>query len=86
MGVIKKIFNDHWNQFVAKHPKMIRQSVHKEVNRMLSCGLIENGFTVYRCGECDSEVLVPFTCKSRFCASCGKLYDDKWTEKKQSQD
>ncbi len=85
MGVIKKIFNDHWNQFVAKHPKMIRQSVHKEVNRMLSCGLIENGFTVYRCGECDSEVLVPFTCKSRFCTSCGKLYRDKWAEKLESR-
>ncbi len=53
---------------------------------MLNCGLIGSDFTAYRYGKYDSEVLVPFTCKSRFCASCGKLYDDKWTEKKQSKD
>ena len=29
MGVIKTIFKDHWDQFVADHPKMIRDSVHK---------------------------------------------------------
>lgn len=85
MGVIKTIFKDHWDQFVADHPKMIRDSVHKEVNRMLNCGLIENGFTVYRCDQCQSEVLVPFTCKSRFCTSCGKLYRDKWAEKLESR-
>ncbi len=64
---------------------MIRDSVHKEVNRMLNCGLIENGFTVYRCDQCQSEVLVPFTCKSRFCTSCGKIYRDKWAEKLESR-
>ncbi|WP_427910009.1 transposase zinc-binding domain-containing protein [Pelotomaculum propionicicum] len=24
---------------------------------------------------------MPFTCKSRFCPSCGKVYTDKWVEK-----
>ena len=46
MGIIKNIFRDHWDQFVSDHPQMIRDSVHKEVNRMLKCGLIENGFTI----------------------------------------
>ena len=85
MGKIKQIFEEHWDQFVAEHPEMIRISVHKEVERMLNCGKFENGWTVYTCPQCTSEVLVPFTCKSRFCSSCGKLYRDKWAEKLESR-
>ena len=85
MGKIKQIFEEHWDQFVAENPEMIRISVHKEVERMLNCGKFENGWTVYTCAQCTSEVLVPFTCKSRFCSSCGKLYRDKWAEKLESR-
>jgi len=31
------------------------------------------------CGK--EKKIVPFTCKSRFCPSCGKVYTDKWVEK-----
>lgn len=85
MGIIKQIFQDNWDQFVLEHPNMVRASVHKEINRMLNCGSLNNGFTVYRCEDCNSEVLVPFTCKSRFCTSCGKLYRDRWAEKLESR-
>ena len=84
MSKIRDIFQDHWDVFVSNNPNKIRDSVKKEVHKMLGCGRIENGFTVYKCPSCENEVLVPFTCKSRFCTSCGKLYRDKWAEKLES--
>ena len=85
MSKIRDIFQDHWDVFVSNNPNKIRDSVKKEVHKMLGCGRIENGFTVYKCPSCENEVLVPFTCKSRFCTSCGKLYRDKWAEKLESR-
>ena len=72
MGLIRNIFNDHWDTFAATHN--IRESVCLEVEKMLSCGLIGNGCTVYKCPDCSHEHIVPFTCKSRFCTSCGQMY------------
>ncbi|MBI3814187.1 MAG: transposase zinc-binding domain-containing protein [Nitrospinae bacterium] len=33
------------------------------------------------CTKCGTKKRVPFTCKSRFCTSCGKKYVDKWVDK-----
>lgn len=79
MGVIKQIFKEHWNTFAATND--VRDSVCLEVEKMLSCGCIENGCTVYRCPDCNREYLVPFTCKSRFCTSCGQMYRKNWSDK-----
>ena len=31
--------------------------------------------------KCGTKERVPFTCKSRFCTSCGKKYVDEWVDK-----
>ena len=41
---------------------------------MMGCGSLSNGYAVYTCEHCDNYLYVPFTCKSRFCCSCGTKY------------
>ncbi|MBS3901859.1 MAG: transposase zinc-binding domain-containing protein, partial [Dethiobacter sp.] len=49
-GIIRKIFSDHWGDFVKTIDKSnIRPSIIREVERMLSCGSFNNGYTEYRC-------------------------------------
>lgn len=72
---IKDIFNDHWDSFLTDNPNLnIRPVVHEEVEKMMNCGSISNGYAVYSCDHCDNFLFVPFTCKSRFCPSCGTKY------------
>lgn len=78
MGVIKDIFKDHWDNFVRNYK--VRDSVRKEVDKMLGCGLIKNGCSIYKCPDCGYEKIVPFTCKSRFCTSCGQMYRKNWSD------
>jgi hypothetical protein len=70
---IKDIFADHWDAFVSEgYP--IRSVVFKNVNKIISCGNPSLGYSLYFCDYCDEFKYVPFTCKSRFCNSCGAKY------------
>ena len=72
---IKDIFNDHWDTFLVDNSHLnIRPVVIKEVDKMRGCGSLSNGYAVYTCDNCDNYLYVPFTCKSRFCSSCGSKY------------
>lgn len=55
------------------------KSIEEAVEKMLKCGSYENGYALYQCAHCgEGYVKVGFTCKSRFCARCGRIYVDKW--------
>ena len=72
---IKDIFNDHWYSFLEDNPNLnIRPVVHEEVEKMMGCGSLSNGYAIYTCDHCNNYLYVPFTCKSRFCCSCGTKY------------
>ena len=46
--------------------------VKKEFDAFLDCGILANGFLRLRCGDCQHEKIVAFSCKKRgFCPSCG---------------
>lgn len=79
-GILKKIFQDHWDQFVKLYNHRIRKNVHNEVKKMLECGSLENGYIEFKCVACGETKRVGFRCKSRFCTSCGKVYVDNWVE------
>ena len=69
---IKDIFADHWDSFLQDNPSLsIRPCVIEEVRKMIGCGSLSNGYAVYSCDSCNNYLYVPFTCKSRFCPSCG---------------
>jgi len=53
---------------------------------MLSCGLLVRGYALYECSnsDCSHTKKVAFSCKSRFCPSCGKKATDQWIETQQA--
>jgi len=82
---IKQIFKQHFYVFfaIAGHviPECVREQVLKVVTKMLECGDPEKGFTEYICGHCLERIKVAFTCKSKFCVSCAKIYIDNWVNR-----
>ena len=79
--IIKRIFQDHWEEFLDRYkdkiPEDMQASVIEAVSKMLRCGTKEMGYAIYMCTNCREhpEKIVFFTCKSRFCTSCGKAYN-----------
>lgn len=70
---IKEIFADHWDAFLELgHP--IRSAVFKNVDKIIKCGDPSMGHAIYHCDHCGKMKHVYFTCKSRFCNSCGAKY------------
>lgn len=82
---IREIFEDHWEQakqeLLPKYPKERQRTINEEVEKMLSCRTGKLGWAKYMCLRCGEERVVNFTCKGRFCTSCGKVYTDQWVER-----
>lgn len=73
---IKQIFKDWWNKFLEAYPNIkIRDVVFSNVDRMLKCKTWDLGYAIFKCSECGNEKIVPHTCKSRMCSSCGNKYN-----------
>lgn len=77
---IKMIFQDHWSDFESIYYRRIRKNVKSEVEKTLGCKDLKKGYIEFKCYKCGETKKVGFTCKSRFCTSCGKVYTDKWIE------
>lgn len=74
---IRDIIEEGWEDFKKENAaKLTRPGVIENVEKALKCGQLENGYRIAECPECDNYVLIRFTCKSRFCPSCGKKYRD----------
>lgn len=74
---LKDIFNDYWLDFInfaVSNNLIIRDVVHRDVNRMMLCKSPFLGSSVYKCPDCGHTLHVFNTCKSRFCNSCGVKY------------
>jgi len=79
-GKIRLILENHWDDFFKIYGKKIRKNVIKEVDKVLRCGDIKNGYIEMKCDKCNTIKKIGFTCKSRFCTSCGKIYVDNWVD------
>ena len=78
---LRDIFNSPaWPSFCDQHKDRIRPDVLENVKKILLCRTGELGFATYEC-ECGHSSKVPFTCKSRFCSTCGKISCDNWMNK-----
>lgn len=72
---IKDVFINYWHLFIEKFKHLkIRDVVFSEVEKICKCHTIELGYTTYECTHCNNYIIVPHTCKSRFCSSCGSRY------------
>jgi hypothetical protein len=79
----RQIFRDHWerwsdlrieNEILAD----LGAYVNNIVLRLLLCRDPEGGYARYTCPGCQFEHRAPFSCKTRFCPSCGKVKVDNW--------
>lgn len=89
-GVIKEILKDHfagfWEFHSGRFPESYRNDIKETVEKTICCGTTDLGYARYECLGCEGNPLpkfVCFTCKSRFCHSCGKKYTDDWSDKQQ---
>ena len=59
----------------------LRDGIIFNVTKILFCKTEYLGFKNYICAECANTKSVAFTCKGRFCSSCGKKKTDRWISK-----
>lgn len=80
---IKGIFKANWPNYLATHRNSIPDYVITTVMKMLSCRDPEKlGCHKYGCPDHpDRYIVVPHSCKCRFCDSCGRILTDRWVEK-----
>jgi len=70
--------NNNWKRYIAWKGGQVRRAVVRHVVRMLSCRTPKLGLHLYLCDRCGTVKVVPHSCKSPFCASCGKVRTDQW--------
>ena len=74
---IKSIFIDYWEKYKVKFSNRKRRPIiDKVIDNFLSCKTINLGWSIYKCPTCHEEKIVPHTCKTRFCSSCGNKYNE----------
>lgn len=64
--------------FVNNIELLLEIAPFEAVDKVLQCGSQELWFTSYKCWDCWEIKHIAFTCKSRFCNSCGKPLSDIW--------
>jgi len=79
---LKEIFSRYWSKFKEmNYDKLGRNGLIDNIENFISCKDFSKGYQFFECTNCNNFILVPFTCKSRFCPSCGNKYRDQRTEK-----
>lgn len=79
---IKNIFLDNWAAFKEKYKKQLsRDAIIDNVEKFLNCENMEAGFRCFKCPNGCGIHIQCFTCKSRICPKCGKVYRDRRTAK-----
>ncbi|MEA3226457.1 MAG: transposase [Planctomycetota bacterium] len=82
LNLWQRIFAEHWESFVVKYEHEQRQPIpehwQQNVERMLSCGDIREGYYEYFCQDCGETKKIGFSCKSRLCLRCFKVAVDDW--------
>lgn len=81
---LQAIFSLYWASYCHWYQGTIRDAVTENVNKILKCRTFQLGYHMFKCPNCSSVRLIPHSCKSRLCSSCGKIATDKWTEQRLS--
>lgn len=83
---IKQIFKDHWESILAKHKEQIPEYTIITVNKMLACRDPQRlGYAKYICPDHPEVVtIIPHSCKSKFCNTCGNLQTERWINESSS--
>lgn len=84
--IINIILENHFEKFKEDKlsrikSKEMRQHIINVIEKALNCGNIEHGYIKHKCLNCNEEYIHGFSCKSKFCTKCGRMYSIKWSEK-----
>jgi Putative transposase/Transposase zinc-binding domain len=75
-GLLQTILRDHWVRVAPllnrRLPADVAAAARGGVEKALRCGTPAHGFVRYRCLACEAFHTVCFTCKGRFCPTCGR--------------
>jgi hypothetical protein len=77
---IAPILAAHWEDFFQTKRGWIRPVVIETVRKLVACRTPALGCHVYQCPTCARIEVVPHSCKSRFCPTCGKHATDRWAD------
>jgi hypothetical protein len=81
INVFKKILIDNWADFKQKYTAYDTDYYNGIIEKVINCGNVKYGYTEYMCINCGQDkVIIPFSCKSKFCLSCGKIFSEETTE------
>ena len=72
--------SNNFQRHIAWKGGQVRRAVHHHVSRMLSCRTAKLGLHLFGCSNCPTVKVVPHSCKSVFCSSCGKVRTDQWCD------
>ena len=78
--ILSKYFFQYWRANNHKFPESTREYILQTITKALDCGNPEVGYTSFICIKCNLIHKTPFSCKSRLCSSCGKIYAEKWAD------
>ena len=78
---IAAILEAHWEEFFQWHKGWIRPVVLETVRMLGACRTPALGCHVYACPSGHGIKVVPHSCKSRFCPTCGKHATDRWADR-----
>ncbi|WP_206196894.1 IS91 family transposase [Zooshikella ganghwensis] len=75
-----------WWRYYLKHKDQIRPVVVDNIIKILSCGLRTLGYATFACHNphCNHTKIVCFSCKSRFCNTCGYKATQQWIAQQNS--
>lgn len=76
--ILNEFFDDFWSKNSHKYSTDVRENIKKNVNDFLDCGDFSKGYSAFICPRCKEIHQTPFSCKSRFCSSCGVRYAEEW--------
>lgn len=78
------ILRDHWAGYLGwkfRRGEHVRESARYHVARTLACRTPLLGYHLYECQPCGILRVVPHSCKSAFCSSCGTARARAWGRK-----
>jgi len=85
-NTIKQIFKEHYQSFkqwaLTNSYSSLRQTVDDNIEKIIYCKDPKKlGFHQYSCpNHPDNKTIIPHTCKSRSCTSCGSLATNRWAD------
>lgn len=81
---INKIFSDHKEAYLKKHP---HTSIKKRnvIAHLSECRTPEMGFRIYRCGHCHHEQIINNSCRDRHCPQCQNMKKEQWIQSRKNE-